>query len=404
MKKLIAIALLALLGCSKSSTESGAPAASASATPAPGKTIRLGQSAAYSGPLSSFSNITKAEVAYMGMLNEKGGVHGRTVELLSYDDAYTAAKTVEQTRKLVESDNVLAIFGTTGTACNMAIQPYLEQKKIPQLFITTGADRFSDPAHPLTVGWQPSYRMEARLYARYVKEHKPNAKMCVLFQNDGMGVDYQAGLADVFGADKDKIINKTISYEPTDATIDSQIVTLQGSGCDTIMIAASPKFAAQAIRKIADIGWKPLEFLINVSSSVIATLKLAGLDKAVGAITADYLKDPSDPKLASDPGIVEYLAFMKKYLPTMDTSDHYTLYGYAVAMTMQHVLEQCGDDVSRENIMKQALNLKNIQLPVALDGVVLDTGPADYRPLGGMRLEKFNGTNWEIISEVLKAE
>ena len=399
---LLAAALLAA-ACSKSGGSSGAPAGSGS-TGAAGTTIKLGQTMPYSGPASAYGNIGKAEVGYFAMVNEKGGVNGHRVELLSYDDAYTPAKTVEQTRKLVESDNIVAIFGTAGTASNMAISAYLEGKKIPLMFPTSGADRWCDPSHPTIIGWQPTYRMESRLYAHHLKQVKPTSKMCVLSQNDAVGVDYTAGLRDGFGADADKTIIKTMSYEPTDATVDSQIVTLQASGCDSILVAATPKFASQAIRKIYDIGWKPLIYVANVSSSVSAVLKLAGLEKSIGVITADYLKDPSDPKLATDPGIMEYMAFMKKYLPASDAADHFTLFGYAVAMTMERVLRQCGDDFSRENLMKQALNLSKFQLPVALDGVTLETSPTDFRPLSAMRLLKFNGTNWEVFSEVLPAE
>ena len=407
-KMLLAIGWLALLAaCSKSSTGTTGPAESGSTTSAStgGKgDIKLGQTVPYSGNASAYSNIGKAEAAYFKMVNEKGGVNGHKIDLVTIDDAYNPSKAVEQTRKLVESDNVLAIFGSVGTPTNIAIQSYLEQKKVPQLFIATGADRWADPTHATTIGWQPSYRVEAKLYAQYVKKTKPNAKMCVLNQNDGFGKDYLDGLKDGFGAEHDKYVTKIISYEVTDATIDSQIVSLQGTGCDTILLASTAKFSAQAIRKIFDLGWKPLELMSNVSSSISAVIKPAGFDKSTGVITSAYLKDPSDPKLQADPGILAYKAFMKQHLPDIDANDYNAIYGYGAAFTMETVLQQCGADLSRENLMKESLHLDKLQVPVALDGIKISTGPKDFRTFAQMQLTKFNGTSWELFGEVLSAE
>jgi branched-chain amino acid transport system substrate-binding protein len=367
--------------------------------------IKIGQTMPYSGMASAYGQIGKAEVAYFKMLNDKGGVNGRKITLLSYDDGYVPAKAVEQTRKLVESEGVLAVFNSVGTANNTAVQPYLNQKKVPQLFVATGADKWADPEkNPWTIGWQPSYRTEAKIYGRHIQKEKPDAKVCVLYQNDDFGKDYLAGLHDALGDQFDKMVVKTVSYEVTDPTVDSQIVILQASGCDTLISATTPKAAAGAIRKVADIGWKPTFFMSVVSISVTAVLKPAGLDKSTGVISAQYLKDATDPALANDPALVEYRAFMKQYLPDLDAADANTLFGYSVAMTFAQVVKQCGDDLSRENIMKQAANLKKLVLPTAIAGVEITTSATDFRPVSQMRLAKFNGTTFVPISEVINGE
>lgn len=407
-KALGLVAVLALLGCNNNKPSGPAPASSGSTTSAAtggNGDIKLGQTCTYSGSASAYAYIGKAEAAYFKMVNEKGGINGHKIDFLSYDDAYNPSKAVEQTRKLVESDNVAVIFGSVGTPTNTAIQTYLEQKKVPQLFIASGADRWGDYAnHPSTISWQPSYRVEAKIYAQYVKRTKPDAKMCILHQNDGFGKDYVDGMHDGFAGDFDKIVKKVLSYEVTDATIDSQITTLQSAGCDSVMLASTPKFSAQAIRKIFDSGWKPLTLLANVSSSVSAVMKPAGPEKAVGVITGAYLKDASDPKLQNDSGIVAYKDFMKKYLPDVDANDYNALFGYGAAFTMETVLKQCGSDVSRENILKESLHLDKLQVPVALDGITMSTSPKDLRTYEQLRLSKFNGTSWELFGENLSAE
>jgi branched-chain amino acid transport system substrate-binding protein len=281
----------------------------------------------------------------------------------------------------------------------------LNDRKIPQLFVATGADKWADPArYPWTMSWQPSYRSEARIYARYLMKEKPTAKVCVLFQNDDFGKDYLAGLRDVLKDHYDKVIVQTASYEVTDPTVDSQVVTLQAAGCDTLLTAATPKFAVGVIRKVFDIGWKPLHLLSNVSLSLTKVLKPAGLDKSTGIVTGAYLKDPNDPKLADDPGMADYRAFMKQYLPDLDPTDGNTLYAYAVSMTLAKVLTQCGNDLSRDNIMKQAASLTRFVVPVAVSGLEIDTGPTDYRPFAQIQLARFNGTNFEPFGDVLSAD
>ncbi|HEX4417919.1 MAG TPA: ABC transporter substrate-binding protein [Kofleriaceae bacterium] len=386
----------------------GKKSADEAAAGTPGVTateIKIGQTMPYSGPASAYAAIGKADVAYLKMINDKGGINGRKITLISLDDAYAAPKTVELTRKLVEDDGVAFIFNSLGTAANTAIQRYLNDKKIPQLFVATGADKWADPAkYPWTMGWQPSYRTEAKIYARYLLKETPGAKVCVLFQNDDFGKDYLAGLKDGFGDQYDKLVVKTESYEVTDPTVDSQIVALQAAGCDTEITAATPKAAAGAIRKMFDIGWKPRHLLTNVSVSITTVLRPAGIEKSTGIITAAYLKDPSDPAMASDPGLAEYRAFMKQYLPDLDPSDVSTVYAYGVTMTLVKVLTQCGNDLSRANIMKQAANLSHLSLPVATPGIEVNTGAGDFKPFSQMKLAKFNGTSFETFGDVISAD
>jgi branched-chain amino acid transport system substrate-binding protein len=363
--------------------------------------IRIGQTMPYSGPASSYGTIGKAEAAYFAMINEQGGVNGRKITLISLDDAYSPPKTVEQTRKLVEQENVLADFGPLGTPTNTSIQKYLNEKKVPQLFVATGATKWGDPEHfPWTIGWQPAYQIEGHIFAKYILQHAPNAKIAVLYQNDDYGKDYLKGLKDGLGAQASKLIIKEVTYETSDPTIDSQIVSLQASGADTFLNATTPKFAAQAIRKAYDIGWKPLHFLNNVSISVGSVLKPAGLEKAVGVITADYRKDPTDPHWKDDAGYKQWLDFMKKYMPDADLGDNDYPYGMMAAMTMVQVLKQCGNDLSRENIMKQAANLKDLELPMLLPGIKVNTSPTNFSPIRQMQLQRFNGQTWELFGDV----
>ncbi len=397
-KKICLLALLAVVaGCSKPSGGGGGSVAT-------GGTIKIGQTMPFSGPASAYGMIGKADAAYFKMINDKGGVNGRKIELVALDDGYSPPKTVEATRKLVESENVLIDFGSVGTASNTAVQGYLNDKKVPQLFVATGGDKWADPAHPWTLGWQPSYSVESKIYAKYLLQTKPDAKMCVLFQNDDFGKDMLSGLKQGFGDQFDKRVIKTASYEVTDPTVDSQIVTLQAAGCDALLTAATPKFAAQSIRKVFDIGWKPLHFVANVGAAITTVLKPAGLDKSVGLITGLYLKDPSEPAMASDPGIVAYQAFMKQYMPGTDPNDTNAVYGYGQSMTLIQVFTQCGDDLSRDNVMKQAKNLSNFELPVALPGIKINTSATDLRPFSQVQLAKFNGTSFERFGSALSAD
>ena len=408
---------LLIAGCNKKAENqpaAGSPAGSAAAgsAPAGGGTpgvtateIKIGQSIPYSGPLSAFAALGKGEAAYFKMVNDKGGIKGRKLNLVSLDDGYNPAKAVENTRKLVESEGVALVFNSVGTANNAAVQKYLNDKKVPQLFVASGADRWADPEHfPWTMGFAPSYRSEARIYARYLMKEKPGGKLCVLYQNDDFGKEYLTGLKEGFGDQYDKIVVKTMSYEATDPSADSQVVSLQGAGCDAFLNAATPKFAAQAIRKVSDLGWKPLHLISNVSVSRSAVLAPAGLDKSTGLITAGYIKDITDPALANDPGLNEYREFAKQYLPSIDINDGTYVYAYGVAQTLVKVLTQCGDDLSRENIMRQAANLQKFQLGVIADGILIDTSPTDFRPYQQMVMAKFNGNNFVPFSDIISGE
>ncbi len=385
-----------------------AAACQAMAADPPGVTateIKIGNTMPYSGPASAYGVIGKGETAFFNMLNEQGGVNGRKINFISLDDGYSPPKTVEQARRLVEQENVAFLFNTLGTPSNTAIQRYLNQKKIPQLFVATGADKWGNyKEFPWTIGWQPSYRTEAQIYAKYILKEKPNAKIGVLYQNDDFGKDYIAGLKDVLRDKYAKMVVKEVSYEVTDPTVDSQIVTLQGSGADTLVTAATPKFAAQAIRKVYDIGWKPLHFLTNVSISVASVMTPAGPEKGVGIITGAYGKDPTDPRWKDDPGMKQWRAFMTKYLPDADQTDANYVYAYGVSLTMQQVLKQCGNDFSRENVTKQAANLHDLELPTALPGIKVNTGPTNYHPIRQMQLQKWDGKTWQLFGEVISGE
>jgi branched-chain amino acid transport system substrate-binding protein len=364
--------------------------------------IKIGQTMPYTGPVAAFSMLGKGEIGYFKKVNDEGGVKGRKINLLSLDDGYAPPKTVEQTRKLVEQDGVAFIFSSIGTASNTAIQKYLNGAKVPQIFIGSGADKFGNyKEFPWTMGGiQATFRSEARIYARHVLQEKPNAKIAILYQHDDFGRDYVTGLKDVLG---DRYSNVVIeaTYEFTDATIDSQIVTLQSSGADALIIAATPKFAAQAIRKVYDIGWKPTTFLANVAIWVNSVMIPAGPEKGVGIISSAYVKDPTDPGWDSDAGMQEYKAFMKKYMPSDDISDQNFVNSYNSAMALMQVLKQCGDDFSRENVMKQAANLRDIELPMLLPGMKVNTSPTDFYPVEQMQLMRWNGKQWVRFGDLL---
>jgi len=366
--------------------------------------IKIGQTMPYSGPASSYGTIGRAEAAYFQMINEQGGVNGRRLTLISADDGYSPPKTVEQIRRLVEDEGVLLIFQSLGTPTNTAIQKYLNARKVPHLFVATGATKWGDPQNfPWTMGWQPSYQSESRIYAKYLARNKPNAKVGVLYQNDDAGKDYLKGLRDGLSGNGPVIINEQ-SYEITDASVDSQIVALQASGADVFFISAVPKFAAQAIRKSYDIGWQPLRLLVNVSASVASVLVPAGLDKSVGLTTALYLKDPTDPQWQKDKAFKDWVEWMKKYYPQGDLTDSFNVYGYSVAQTLVQVLRQCGDDLTRENVMRQAANLKNLRLPMLLPGVEVNTAADDYYPIEQMQLARFDGKRWVLFGEIITGE
>jgi branched-chain amino acid transport system substrate-binding protein len=367
--------------------------------------IKIGNTEAYSGPASAYGAIGKTESAFFKMVNDEGGINGRKINFISLDDGYSPPKTVEVVRQMLEQDGVAFFFNILGTPPNTAIQKYLNARKVPQLFVATGADKWGNyKDFPWTIGLQPSYRVEARIYARYILKEKPNAKIAILYQNDDFGKDYVAGMKDILG-DKYKQMVTEASYETSDATIDSQVVSLQGSGADVLLIAATPKFAAQSLRKVYDIGWKPsLEFLTNVSLSVGAVMKPAGVEKAVGVITSAYGKDPTDPAWKDDPGLNQWRAFMAKYMPGSDLTDANYVYGYGASLVMVQVLKQCGNDLSRENIMRQAANLKDLDLPTSLPGIRINTSPTNYHPFTQMQLQKWDGTTWVRFGEIINGD
>ena len=366
--------------------------------------IKLGQTMPYSGPASAYGAIGRTQSAYFQMLNEQGGINGRKVNLISLDDAYAPPRAVEQVRKLVEQEQVLALFQTLGTPTNSAVHDYVNQQKVPHLFLATGASKWGDPQHyPWTIGFQPSYRIEARIYAKYILSERPDARIAVLYQNDDYGKDYLEGFKDGLGDKVDRIVAEA-SYEVSDPTVDSQIVSLKASGADVMFTIATPKFAAQSIRKVADIGWQPLHIVNNVSSSVGAVLTPAGLDKSVGVITALYMKDPTDPQWESDEGMRRWHEFMAKYMPNADISDFLHVFGYGAAQLMELVLRNAGDDLSRENLMKQATSLKGVQLDTMLPGILIDTGSDDYFLIEQLQLARFDGKRWVLFGEVIGHE
>jgi branched-chain amino acid transport system substrate-binding protein len=364
--------------------------------------IKIGNTGPYSGPASSYSTIPKSMAAYYKMVNEGGGVNGRKINFISYDDGYTPPKTVEQIRKLVEQDHVLCTAGTLGTPTNSAIWHYMNQKKVPQLFVSTGATKWDDPkGHPWTIGWQPNYQSEGRIYATYIMKEKPGAKIGVLYQNDDFGKDYLKGVKDGLGDKAKAMVVSEASYETTDPTVESQVVGMKAAGCDVFVNTAIPKFAAQAIRKAAEIGWKPLHVLSSIGNSVVATLKPAGLDNATGLVSDFYLKDPTDPQWKDDPGYKSWIAFMEKYYPDGDKSDAGNVYGPSNAATVVQVLKQCGDELTRENIMKQAASLHDFRVPMLLPGIKINTSPTDFAPVKQVQMARFNGERWVLFGPIL---
>jgi branched-chain amino acid transport system substrate-binding protein len=364
--------------------------------------IKIGNTNPYSGPASAYGTIGKTISAYFKMVNETGGINGRKINFVSYDDGYSPPKTVEMVRKLVEQDNVLFVFQTLGTPPNTAIHKYMNMKKVPQLHVATGATKWDDAkAHPWTMGWQPNYQTEGQIYARYILKEKPNAKIAILYQNDDYGKDYLKGMKDGLGAKAASMIVKEVSYEVTDPTVDSQMVQLQASGADTFFNITTPKFAAQAIRKAHDLNWKPMHFLNNVSASVGSVLTPAGLDKSVGLISTQYIKDPLDSQWANDKAVNDWKAFMAKYYPEGDLKDASNIYGYTVAATLQQVLKQAGDNLTRDNIMKQAANMKGFRVETFLPGITINTTDSDFAPIQSVQLIRFDGKQWVRFGEVM---
>jgi branched-chain amino acid transport system substrate-binding protein len=366
--------------------------------------IKIGNIMPYSGPASSYSVIGKTESAYFNKINAEGGINGRKINFISYDDGYSPPKTVEQARKLVESDEVLLIFNSLGTPPNSAIQKYMNLKKVPQLFVATGATKWNDPREfPWTMGWQPSYQSETQIYAKYILKNYPNAKIGVLYQNDDYGKDYLKGLKEGLGTKVSMIVAEE-SYETTEPTIDSHILNLKASGADVFVDLSIPKFAAQAIKKAAEIEWKPVHFLNSVSSSITATIKPAGFDNAQGIITAEYLKDPTDPQWKDDPEIKTWNAFLDKYYPEANRSDAFVIYGYAVAQSMVQVLKRCGDDLTRTNVMQQAASMHDAVVAGLLPGVKINTSPTDFAPISQLQLAKLKGGTWERFGDIISSD
>jgi branched-chain amino acid transport system substrate-binding protein len=369
------------------------------------KQIKIGNIMPYSGPASAYGVIGRVEAAYFRKINDEGGINGRKIDFISYDDGYSPPKTVEQARKLVEDDQVLLIFNSLGTPTNTAIQHYMNDEKVPQLFVATGATKWNDPKQfPWTMGWQPNYQTEAGIYARYLLKNKPNAKIAVLYQNDDYGKDYLKGLTDGLGSKAKSMIVSEQSYDVSEPAIDSQIVNLRASGADVLVDITTPKFAAQSIRKVHEIGWHPLFILNNVSASVGSVLKPAGLDASQGILSAAYLKDATDPEWKNDNDMKEWNAFMDKYAPDTDKSDASAVYAYAAARTMVQVLKQCGNDLTRANVMKQAANLKEFDPGLLLPGIKINTSPTNYAPIRQVQLMRFEGTAWKRFGPVMTAE
>ena len=366
--------------------------------------IKIGHIVPYSGPASAYGIIGKTEEAYFKMINENGGINGRKIKFISYDDAYSPPKAVEQVRKLVESDEVLVVFNALGTPSNTAIQKYLNSKKVPQLFVATGATKWNDPTHfPWTIGWQPSYQSEARIYAKYLMKEKPDAKIAVLYQNDDFGKDYLKGLKDGFAGKASAIIAEE-SYEVSEPTIDNHIVKLKASGADVLISITTPKFAAQTIKKMAEIDWKALQIVANVSTSVGAVMKPAGFENGQGVLSAHYAKDAGDAQWKDDPGMKKFLAFLDKHYPDADRSNSQVIYGYGAAQTLTKILEMCGDDLTRANIMKQAANLKDFTPDTLLPGVKINTSTTDFAPIEQLQMMRFKGEKWEMFGDVISGE
>ncbi|MGO8918604.1 MAG: ABC transporter substrate-binding protein [Stellaceae bacterium] len=364
--------------------------------------IKIGQTMPYSGTASAYGAIGKAEAAYFAMINDHGGINGRKIRFLTVDDGYSPPKTVEQVRKLVEQDQVLLLFQTMGTATNNAIHKYVNDRKVPHLFLASGASLWADPEHfPWTIGWQPDLQTEGAIFARDILDHNAGGEIAVLYQNDDYGKDYMKGFSAALGDRAPKMIVAVASYESTDPTVDSQIVTLQASGADTFFNVSSPKFAAQAIRRAYDIGWKPRQYLTSGSSSVAAVLQPAGLEKSIGIVSAAYIKDPTDRQWQNDGSYRDWLAWMRKYNPDADLADRFNVYGYSAAQTLVQALQQCGDDLTRENVMRQATNLQNLQLPMMLPGILINTSPTNFHPIHQMQLQRFDGERWVLFGGII---
>ncbi len=365
--------------------------------------IKIGNTCFYSGPASSYGTIGKAMAAHYKMVNDQGGVNGRKINFISYDDAYSPPKTVEQTRRLVEEDEILLDAGPLGTPTNSAIWQYMNQKKVPQLFVSTGATKWDDPkGHPWTIGWQPNYQSEGRIYAGYIMKEKPGGKIGFLYQNDDFGKDYLKGLKDGLG-DKKSLVVVEASYETQDPTVDSQVISMKAAGCEVFVNTAIPKFAAQAIRRAVEIEWKPLHILSSIGNSVAATLKPAGLENAKGLISDFYLKDPTDSQWKDDDGFKWWGSFMDKYYPGGDKIDAGNVYGPSNAATVVQVLKQCGDELTRENIMKQAANLQDFTVPMLLPGIKINTSPTDFAPVKQVQMGRFDGSKWGLFGGLLTA-
>ncbi|WP_375783907.1 ABC transporter substrate-binding protein [Bradyrhizobium sp. Pha-3] len=365
------------------------------------KTIKIGTTAPLSGPVSAFAQIAKSAEAYFRKVNDEGGVNGRRIQMMIADDAYSPPKTVEQTRRLVESDEVLLIFGGVGTPTNSAVHKYLNDRKVPQLFLGSGAAKWDDPKNfPWTVGWQPTYRDEAIAYAKYIKASHPNARVGVLYQNDDLGKDYLRALEEGLGSTEAVVARAP--YETTTPTVDTQILLLKSSGADVVLVAATPKFAAQAIRKIGEIGWKPTTIISNVSASISGVLEPAGKDNSTGVISSQYLKDSTDPALKDDAGYKEWVAFMDKYLPDANKSDWLNVYGYTIAQTLVAVLKAAGNDLTRANVMKQATSIRDLHLPMLINGTAVSNSPEHYTPMTSLQLIRYNGTRWVPFGDLIK--
>jgi branched-chain amino acid transport system substrate-binding protein len=366
--------------------------------------IKIGNIIPYSGPASAYGVIGKTEEAYFNKINAEGGINGRKIKFVTYDDAYSPPKAVEQVRKLVESDEVLVVFNALGTPSNTAIQKYMNSKKVPQLFVATGATKWNDPKDfPWTMGWQPSYQSEAHIYAKYLMKEKPDGKIAVLFQNDDFGKDYLKGLKDGLGAKTSMIIAEE-SYETSEPSIDGHIVKLKASGADVFISITTPKFAAQAIKKLAEIDWHPLHIVSNVSSSVGGVIKPAGFENAQGILSANYAKDGSDPQWDNDPGMKKFVEFLAKYYPDGNKLDGSVVYGYGAAQTMVKVLEMSGDDLTRANVMKQAASLKDFVPDTLLPGIKINTSPTDFAPIEQLQMMRFKGEKWDLFGDIINGD
>ncbi|PZA09672.1 branched-chain amino acid ABC transporter substrate-binding protein [Rhodopseudomonas palustris] len=367
--------------------------------------IKIGNIMPYSGPASAYGTIGKTEEAYFRMINDQGGINGRKINFISYDDAYSPPKAVEQARKLVESDEVLAVFNPLGTPSNTAIQKYLNAKKVPQLFVATGASKWNDPKHfPWTIGWQPSYQSEAQIYVKYILKEKPNAKVAILYQNDDFGKDYLKGTIDGFGDKAKSMVIAEEAYEISEPSIDGHIVKLKALNPDVLLIYTTPKFGAQTIRKTAELGWKPMQILTNVSASVGSVMKPAGFDNSQGVLSAAYAKDPTDPQWDNDPKFKNWHAFVDKYMPGASKSDSNMVYGYGAAATLVEVLKRCGDDLTRANVMKQAASLKDFEPDTLLPGIKINTSPTDFAPISQLQMMRFKGERWELFGDIISAD